>query len=76
MTDRPKRPRDTNELAKLIVDIATGETDESSRNEKDPSAVQRGRKGGQIGGKARADRLTEDERREAARKAAQARWSR
>ena len=25
MTDRPKRPRDANQLAKFIVDVATGE---------------------------------------------------
>ena len=33
-----------------------------------------GRKGGQKGGKARAAKLTPEERREAARKAAEARW--
>jgi hypothetical protein len=35
-----------------------------------------GRKGGQKGGKARAIKLTPEERRESARKAAQARWKR
>lgn len=33
-----------------------------------------GRKGGLKGGKARAEKLTPEERRESARKAAQARW--
>jgi hypothetical protein len=34
-----------------------------------------GRQGGLIGGKARAKKLTAEERRDIARKAAQARWS-
>ena len=72
---KAKRPRDTNKLAKLIVDVATGEVDDTAAKEKDPSAVERGRKGGQIGGKIRARRLTAGERSESARKAAQARWA-
>lgn len=72
----PKRPRDTNQLAKRIVDIAAGGEDDDGRtDEKDPSAVERGRKGGKIGGRVRADRLTAKERREIAQKAAQSRWS-
>ena len=73
---RPKRPRDTNQLAKLIVDVATGEVEDTPTQEKDPSAVERGRKGGQIGGRVRADRMTAEERERSARQAAQARWSR
>jgi hypothetical protein len=50
MTARPKRPRDPAQLAKLIVDIATGEVEdrEPTLNEqgKDPAAVAMGRKGG------------------------------
>jgi hypothetical protein len=53
------RPRDPNQLAKSIIDIATGEKpdrDPTTEEEgKDPAAVERGRKGGLIGGKARAD---------------------
>ena len=30
MTDGPKRPRDANQLAKLIVDLATGEASEKA----------------------------------------------
>jgi hypothetical protein len=30
MTKRPKRPRDTNQLAKLIVDIASGQAKKES----------------------------------------------
>lgn len=42
---------------------------------KDPNAVALGRKGGLVGGKARAKKLTPQERSESARKAAQARWA-
>jgi hypothetical protein len=41
---------------------------------KDPKAVARGRKGGNKGGKARASKLTAQERSEIARKGATARW--
>lgn len=43
---------------------------------KNPHAVALGRKGGQKGGKARAAKLTPEERSEAARKAVRARWER
>ena len=74
--DRPKRPRDGNQLAKFIVDVATGEAPDENPTGKDPSAVERGRKGGMIGGTVRAGRLTAEERSDSARKAAMARWSR
>jgi len=40
-----------------------------------PPKAAAGRKGGLKGGKARAEKLTPEERRESARRAAQARWS-
>src|SRR5690348_4018374 len=46
-----------------------------SEDEKDPLAVELGRRGGLKGGKARAAKLTKEERVESARKAAQARWA-
>jgi len=71
----PKRPLDTNQLAKKIVDLSTGGAEEVNPDEgKDPAAVALGRKGGLKGGKARAASMTKEERSEAARKAAQARW--
>jgi hypothetical protein len=77
MPDRSrKRPRDVNELARQIVDEATDETPLTPDDGKDPAAVALGRKGGLKGGKARAAKLTPEERAESARKAAQARWSR
>jgi hypothetical protein len=76
MPDRlRKRPRDPNELAAQIVGEATGEIEPADPDEgKDPAAVALGRRGGLKGGKARAERLTPEQRREAARKAARARW--
>ncbi len=68
----PKRPRDTNQLAKMIVDISTGGIDEE-RPEVSVKA-RAGRLGGLKGGKARAAKLTPKERSEIAKKAAQARW--
>jgi hypothetical protein len=77
MPDRSrKRPTDPNELAKQLVDEATGEAPPFDPDEgKDPAAVALGRKGGLKGGKARAAKLTPEQRSEAARKAAVARWA-
>jgi hypothetical protein len=70
-----KRPRDANQLGKLVVDLATGATKDSPpESEKNPAAVELGRRGGLKGGRARAAKLTAEERSEAARKAAKARW--
>lgn len=76
MPDRSrKRPSDVNELAKALVDEATGETPPVDPDEgKNPAAVELGRKGGLKGGKARAASMTPDQRSEAAKKAAEARW--
>ncbi len=70
----PKRPRDTNQLAKSIVDIATGELqDEVEPVELSPEQ-KLGRIGGLKGGKARAAALTPEQRSEIAQRAAAARW--
>lgn len=73
-TKRLKRPRDPVSLAKLIGDIATGQTKDEVEDKRDPAAVQLGRKGGLRGGKARWVNLTPEQRSEAASLAAQARW--
>lgn len=66
MTDKvPKRPRDPNQLAKLMVDIATGEESEVSER------IVRGSPGG-LG---RAEALPQKRRIEIAQKGAIARWS-
>ncbi len=79
MAKNPKRPRDTNQLAKLMVDILTGQVEDRQpmpeEQGKDPAAVALGRKGGLIGGKARAAKLSQAERIESARRAAKTRWS-
>jgi hypothetical protein len=76
MTDHRKRPRDPNQLAKLIVDIATGEVEDrpSTPEEqgKDPAAAALGRKGGQ----ARAKSMSAKKRVEIAKRAAAKRWGR
>lgn len=76
MPDRSStRPRDPNELAKQLVDEATGAEAKYDPNEgKDPAAVALGRKGGLKGGNARAAKMTPEQRSEAARKAATFRW--
>lgn len=76
MTSTPKRPRDPNQLAKFIADIATGETvDENPDEGKDPAAVLRGRLGGKVGGTSRMNGLTEEEKRKLALSGASARWA-
>jgi hypothetical protein len=74
---KPKRPRDTNQLAKFIVERSVGERDEPDPNAgKSASAVERGRRGGVKGGAARAAALSPRKRRAIAKKAAAARWNR
>lgn len=68
---KPKRPRDPNQLAKLIVGIAAGEEADTKPQPKNEAAVELGRKGGAK----RAANMTPERRAEIARKAAQKRWS-
>lgn len=75
MAQTPKRPRDPNQLAKFIVDLATGAEPETV-DARDQAKVELGRKGGAKGGVVRAARLTPEQRSEAASLAAQARWRR
>lgn len=63
-----KRPRDPNQLAALIVGLATGEIKEPAG--KAPKRAQ----GGKKGGAARAAALTPAQRSEIAHAAASARW--
>jgi hypothetical protein len=78
MPDRSRthRPADLNKLAASIVRDAAGEPTLPDPHEgKDPAAVSLGRRGGLKGGKARAAKLTPEERRKIAAKAAAARWN-
>lgn len=66
----PKRSsKDINQMAAEILRAATEEPG------KNPAAVALGRRGGKKGGKARAERLTPQQRAEIAQKAAAARWA-
>lgn len=77
----PKRPRDINQRAALTVALATGQIEEeasdrpkipeSTPEEQHTAAVMLGRKGGKV----RANKLTPEQRKEIAKKAAQVRWS-
>jgi hypothetical protein len=74
--EKPKRPRDPNQLARTIVDLATGETtEEVPESGKNPHAVELGRLGGLKGGKARALSLSAGKRSEIAKNAAKKRWT-
>jgi len=70
-----KRPRDPNQLAKLVVGIAVGEVEDTESGAKrlSPKNAQKSN-GGIKGGRARASLLSSDRRSEIARKAARARW--
>ncbi|MEX2170584.1 MAG: hypothetical protein WD851_14810 [Pirellulales bacterium] len=105
---RKKPDPDFNQIARSIVDRATGaekpaakpprpknkqdaadrdradsegmgqpqeQAPKRKRVKKNPAAVALGRKGGLKGGKARAAKLTPEQRAESARKAAKARWT-
>ncbi len=69
-SSKPKRPRDPNVRAKLIVDIATGEVEEPQAT----PTEKRASKAGKSGGVARAKALTPEQRSEIASLAAAARW--
>lgn len=74
----PKRSSklDLSQLAKRIVDEATGEAPITPPpKEKNKAAVELGRLGGIKGGAARAKKLTAKRRSEIAKKAAASRWS-
>ena len=76
MQKRSRMPRDTNQLAALVVKMATGQAvePESEKPAKDAAAVELGRRGGLKGGKARWKGVSAKRRKELARKAAKARW--
>jgi hypothetical protein len=80
MIKKQKRPRDVNQHAASTVELATGDVTgdvlevkqvpETTTEERHDAAVTLGRKGGQE----RAKKLTSQQRKEIAKKAAQTRW--
>jgi hypothetical protein len=75
MAKHPKRPRDPAQLAKLIVDIATGEVDDREATPEEQGKDRAAVSMGQRGGKARAEKLSPEERSKAAKAAASFRWA-
>jgi hypothetical protein len=71
---KPKRPRDINQLAKMIVDMSTGDAQPDLEPVKNPAAVALGKLGGAKGGPARAAALTPAKRKAIAKKAAAKQW--
>lgn len=66
ITRKKPKATDINLIARAIVDATT--------ESKNPVAVAIGKVGGEIGGRARASKLSPEKRKEIARIAAQARW--
>lgn len=80
MPKRSRKPRlpDPNVTAFSIAQVVAGDTASGSAptdDGKDPAAVALGRKGGLVGGKARAKAMTKTQRVASAKKAAAARWA-
>ncbi len=59
------------DLNRLAAKIVRESTERETRERRDPAAIERGKKGG----RARAERMTAEERSAAARRAARARWA-
>ena len=73
MAKRSKQP-DPSEIARHILDTVV--PDAEPPKEKNPAAVALGRLGGLKGGKARAEKLTAEQRKAIAKAAASKRWNR
>ena len=73
---KPKRPRDTNQLAWQIVQEATGQApvEPEKPDTRNQAAVALSKLGASKGGKARAESLSKKRRSEIAKKAADTRW--
>ena len=74
MSQHPKRPRDQAQLAKLIIDIATGQIEDippadTEGKNLDAAAL------GKMGGRARAESMSPEQRRAGAQRAARLRWA-
>lgn len=67
-------PEDVNEIAFRVTQRAAGEAPQEASSGKNPAAVALGKLGGAKGGKARAARLSADQRRSIAVRAARIRW--
>jgi hypothetical protein len=81
-SSKKSKPADMSQLACAIVEEATGESlanqavPKEPASQKNPAAVALGKLGGPKGGRARAKKLTPEQRKAMAQKAAWARWNR
>jgi hypothetical protein len=75
---KPKRnrPSDLNQAAHSIISDVISLTENPQKPVKNPAAVSLGRLGGLKGGRARAEKLSNEERSNIARNAAISRWKR
>lgn len=69
---KPRRPRDPMQLAKLVIDMATGEIPNDSPKGPESHISQVRRQAGVKGGKARARKLSARKRKAIARKGGRA----
>jgi len=84
-SSKKSKPTDISQLARAIVEEATGESlanhalpkepPKKPTRKKNPAAVALGKLGGKKGGAARAKKLSPEQRKIIAQKAARARWS-
>jgi hypothetical protein len=75
MPERSSKPKDASEIARHVLDTVVPDAEPpKAEKEKNPAAVALGRLGGLKGGKARAAKLTAEQRTEIAQKAAHSRW--
>ena len=84
-SSKKSKPADISQLARAIVEEATGESlahyalpkdpPQESPRKKNPAAVALGKLGGKKGGAARAKKLTPEQRKTIAQKAARTRWN-
>lgn len=73
--NRLKRPRDPAQLAKLMIDIASGEVEDRAPTPEEQGKNSAAATLGQRGGSARAKKLNPERRVEIARLAAKARYA-
>ena len=75
MLKRPSTPTGPFPLARHILDTVTPDAEPpKAEKKKNPAAVALGKLGGKKGGLARAAKLTAEQRKAIAKKAANARW--
>jgi hypothetical protein len=84
-SSKKSKPKDISQLARAIVEEATGESmadhalpkdpTQKPTRKKNPAAVALGKLGGKKGGPARRDKLSPERRKEIAMEAARVRWN-